>query len=422
MHEHERPVGHERYDELCALAVSGTLTDADWAELKDHLRICEECRDAHMDYRVLTKDGMPMLAVRYGRQQEQRNWDDSAVRQKLFAKIGAEEHQASVKRGIHWRIAIHPMVRIAAAACLIAAVGIAAYRSGRRAGAAEKHIQPRVVVAFQKPATESKARDARDGVLNAQTRALALLKADSSRKQQQIERLQAELHILEDRSNEYAAAKATSDEQLHAMAQQRDVLAGQLREALQSYEGAQIELARLRTERDNTTLSVTSLQNQVEQLLVANRDQEQKLRTQQQYLASDRDIRELMGARQLYIADVFDVSSDSRTRKPYGRVFYTKGKSLIFYAYDLDRQPGVKNAHTFQAWGQKEAESRRPLNLGILYMDNEANRRWVLRVDEPKQLAEIDSIFVTVEPQGGSYEPTGKRFLYASLRKEVNHP
>jgi len=48
-----------------------------------------------------------------------------------------------------------------------------------------------------------------------------------------------------------------------------------------------------------------------------------------------------MGARKLYIADVFDVDSGSRTKKPFGRVFYTQGKSLIFYAFDLDRQPSV---------------------------------------------------------------------------------
>jgi hypothetical protein len=119
------------------------------------------------------------------------------------------------------------------------------------------------------------------------------------------------------------------------------------------------------------------------------------------------------------------VDSGSRTRKAFGRVFYTQNKSLIFYAFDLDRQPGVKNASAFQVWGQRDAESgskSHPMNLGILYMDSESNRRWVLRWDDPKQLAEIDAVFVTVEPHGGSQKPTGKPFLYALLRKEANHP
>jgi len=416
IHQHERPDSHERYEELCALVTSGMLTDAEGAELKDHLRICEECREAHNQYLAVTQDGMPMLALHYGDQRERNGWDGSAARQKLFDRIqAAERHRIHFGSGI----AKSATVRIAVAASLMGAVGIAAYTLGRRAETTPRPTQTKVVVKLQEAPVESKARDA---LLSAQAGELARLRAENLTEQQRIESLQAELHAVEDHSNELASAKKSSDEQLRATAQQRDLLAVQLKDAVQSYEGVQAELSSARTERDNSKARLTSLEDQVAELSVTNRDQEQKLRDQQQYLASDRDIRELMGARQLYIADVFDVSSDSRTRKPYGRVFYTKGKSLIFYAYDLDRQPGIKNAHTFQAWGQKEAESRRPLNLGILYMDSEANRRWVLRVDEPKQLAEIDSIFVTVEPQGGSYEPTGKRFLYASLRKEVNHP
>src|SRR3974390_1910418 len=116
-----------------------------------------------------------------------------------------------------------------------------------------------------------------------------------------------------------------------------------------------------------------------------------------------------MEARKLYIADVFYVDSGSRTRKPFGRVFYTQNKSLVFYAFDLDRQPGVKNASAFQVWGQRDAEEQnRGTNLGILYMDSESNRRWVLKIDDPKQLAEIDAVFVTIEPRGGSQKPTGK--------------
>lgn len=55
-------------------------------------------------------------------------------------------------------------------------------------------------------------------------------------------------------------------------------------------------------------------------------------------------------------------------------------------------------------------------------MDSESNRRWVLRVDDSKQLGEIDAVFVTVEPHVGNPKPTGKPFLYALLRKEANHP
>ena len=137
-------------------------------------------------------------------------------------------------------------------------------------------------------------------------------------------------------------------------------------------------------------------------------DREATIEQQQELLAHDRDIRDLMGARDLYVAEVYDVERTGETKKPYGRVFYTKGKSLIFYAYDLDQQPGVKNASTFQAWGRRGPDWQQALNLGIFYVDNSSNKRWVLRFDDPKALAKIDAVFVTVEPNGGSQRPSKK--------------
>jgi hypothetical protein len=129
-----------------------------------------------------------------------------------------------------------------------------------------------------------------------------------------------------------------------------------------------------------------------------------------------------MGARELYIADVFDVDRDGKPQKAFGRVFYTGGKSLIFYAFDLDRQPGVREASTFQAWGRRGPGDKHPLSMGNFKLDNVANRRWVLRFDNPKMLAQLDAVFVTVESRSGGQKPTGKQLLFASLRIPPNHP
>lgn len=422
--------GHEKFDELCALAMSGTLTDNELSELQTHLQACLECREAYNQYQVLTRDGMPALASRYGRLEEQGSWDDRAMRDKLFARVVLAEQQTDgVQRAPQSaktlsfqslrRFAFHPVTAMAVAACMVVAVGIGAYRFTRHTKNAASQTVALAEDRLQKLASEKKTVDE---LLSAQAQKLGQLESEGSRKQQEIEKLRSEIHTLEVRSKEIADAKTSSDEQLRAAAQQRDVLSKELQQVQLSSQNVETELSKLRTERDRATSRLASLENEVEALAAANRDQERRLGNQQQYLASDRDIRELMGARQLYIADVFDVSSDSRTRKPYGRVFYTKEKSLIFYAFDLDRQPGFQNASTFQAWGKKEMEQGKPINLGILYEDSKANRRWVLRFDDPKRLAEIDAIFVTVEPHGGSDKPTGKPFLTASLRKEVNHP
>ena len=55
-------------------------------------------------------------------------------------------------------------------------------------------------------------------------------------------------------------------------------------------------------------------------------------------------------------------------------------------------------------------------------MDNAANRRWVLKFDNPKVMEQIDAVFVTVEPKGGSDKPSGKQLMYAYLRTPPNHP
>jgi hypothetical protein len=233
------------------------------------------------------------------------------------------------------------------------------------------------------------------------------------------------LHTLEEHSRELVAANSKSEEDLLQVSHDRDNLTVQLRQAEEAYQKAQAELVTLRAEHDQTLSQTTALESKINELTAANHELEQKVGDDERFLASDRDIRELMGARRLYIADVFDVDSGSRARKPFGRVFYTQNKSLIFYAFDLDRQPGVKAASSFQVWGQKDSElneKAHAMNLGILYMDSESNRRWVLRLDDQKQVAEIDAVFVTVEPHGGSPKPTGKPLLYALLRKEANHP
>ena len=56
-------------------------------------------------------------------------------------------------------------------------------------------------------------------------------------------------------------------------------------------------------------------------------DREATIDQQEELLAHDRDIRELMGARDLYIAEVYDVARTGQTKKPYGRVFYTREES-----------------------------------------------------------------------------------------------
>jgi len=182
-------------------------------------------------------------------------------------------------------------------------------------------------------------------------------------------------------------------------------------------------------QREEITSRATALETKVDDLTRLVRDRERaidqkenEVAKQQDLLDHDRNIRELMGARDLYIAEVHDVSRTGQTDKTYGRVFYTKGKSLIFYACDLDAQAGVRNVSSFQAWGRRGPDRQQALNLGIFYEDNVSKKRWVLKAEDPKTLEDIDAVFVTVEPNGGSHRPSGKPLLFAYLRVSPNHP
>jgi len=139
-------------------------------------------------------------------------------------------------------------------------------------------------------------------------------------------------------------------------------------------------------------------------------------------LAEGRDITDLMGARNLHIIDVRDADGKGKNQKSFGRIFYTEGKSLIFYAYDLD-QGKVSNAHSsFQVWGERLGEPTSVRSLGILFTDSKDLKRWALTVDDPQQLAEIDSLFVTLEPHQGARKPIGGKILFAFLGGKANHP
>ena len=239
-------------------------------------------------------------------------------------------------------------------------------------------------------------------------------------------------HQLEQQSAETVKLKLTQDQiskELHdgqtqsqELLQQKADLSQRLDAALGTTQMLQGKLDSLQRQSSEDKQRATTLEARATDLTRLLREREGTIDKQQELLSDDRDIRELMGARDLYVVEVYDVEKSGRTRKPYGRMFYTKDKSVVFYAYDLDQQKGLQNASTFQAWGQRGTDWRQALNLGIFYVDNASKKRWVLRFDDPKVLAEIDAVFVTVEPHGGSQKPTNKPLLFSYLHMEPNHP
>jgi len=433
---------HGRFIELAALATAGALPSSEMAELTDHLPTCANCREICRQYQILVSEGFAVLAGGYDYRGPMETWDSNSSCQRLFARIEeAEEHKVlpvgsdivSLKMNSPHRTIKRAALAAAVAACLLISVTASVYLLRNR-----RHVQGRPDVTSTQMLSEAMltARRDVDPQLTEQMDRIAKMERESSAKALEIEKLRKQIQILQDRMSRerasadagfrsLAAEKANFNKRVVDIAEERDRLSEQLREVSRAYQGVQAELSSVRAERDRSMLRMATLELQADHLNAVNLDQEQQLKKSQQYLSSDHDIRELLGARNLYIADVFDVEGRNRTRRPFGRIFYTQGRSLILYAFDLDRQPKVTKASTFQVWGQRETiqeEQARPRNLGLLYLDSEASRRWILRFDDAHTLSEIDAVFVTVEPNGGSPAPTGKPLLFALLRKEANHP
>jgi hypothetical protein len=428
---------HEKFKKLGASAAAGSLAPLESAELHAHLCRCEQCHEVFRQYQALTTQGIAILADRYAERHGETGWDDAPAFERLLERVEIDRqalpeknHRSSktIPLGVLSRTPARSIAAIGLAAGLIFALAFGSYRAGIRT---HSRITGKVTpVTTPTPVDDrlqkiSEEKKQADEAFAAEAERLSQLHSDGAQKEQELGKLRAALRAVEERSDKLQAASSQSEAQLLALSQERDSLNAQLQSLNQSYGVDRTELANLRLEHEKTLMHAASLEAKISELAAANKDQERRLKDTDQYLSSDRDIRELMGARKLYIADVFDVDGSSRTQKPFGRVFYTQSKSLIFYAFDLDREPGVVNASTFQVWGQREApqgQQESPMNLGILYMDNESKRRWVMRFDDSKKLAEIDAVFVTVEPRGGSHKPTNKPFLYALLRNEANHP
>ena len=430
---------HQEFLELSALSTSGELSEQEQKRLQDHLSTCADCRQALREFEAVADVGVPLLSsllstppshelihepreaveatLTPGPAQIETAPLSSAPTEQRKGLIFAHRN-GHARTPLNWNYVWMPF---AAAVLLTVALGIYSYQVGRRRSIEVTQVRP------------NSAADTRVDALEQQMSDMGhehqVLKTQLAERDRMIRGLRRQVEDESAALAEAKSAQANPEQSLQndqtekqQVAQERSNFTQKLDAAQNSLQRSQAELDTLRQQRSQDQSRAESLEAQIRDLHGQLRDREQTIGKQDELLAHDRDIRDLMGARDLYIAEVYDVARDGATQKPYGRVFYTKGKSLIFYAYDLDQQPGVKNASTFQAWGRGGADKQQALSLGIFYQDSGAKKRWVLKFEDARTLEHIDAVFVTVEPRGGSQKPSGKPLLFASLKIEPNHP
>jgi DNA repair exonuclease SbcCD ATPase subunit len=432
---------HNEFLELCAVSTSGQLTEEEQKKLEEHLAVCESCRETLKQYKSVVDQAIPVFVAKEASEclDAGPDWSEDQKRQaeQAFFKRLEGTHRGEQKNPISrnevfttprrlppfssesaWR---HVWMLYAAGILLFVSLSFYAYRVGVHRGADTAMLPTPQATAQTRTSLEAQLSDAghERQVARRQSdqrdKIIAELRQQSARQLAEINGLKAEKDRLE---NDLRAGDTTRQD----LVQQRSELAQKLDAAMSSSQGLQQKLELLTQQSAQDAARAKTLDAKVNDLNRLLHDREVGLDQKDELLAHDRDIRDLMGARDLYIAEVYDVARTGETQKPFGRVFYTRGKSLIFYAYDLDRQAALKKANAFQAWGRRRPDRQQALNLGVFYEDNASKKRWIVKCDDPKTLAQIDAVFVTVEPNGGSQKPSGKSLLFAYLRADANHP
>lgn len=424
-------------ENICLEYLTGELPREQKSSFEDHVNVCSDCQSRVEQYRKILRYGLPSIAVVAAEDRETTTlpWSLQEGEKRLYLAIDnevgpsagcdrADYCSGSIRlatareflRNIVARRTLRVASLVAASLVFTAGLGVSMYRLGLKRGLKESPITRPSQIDPDNLKTQigllAREKDAVQATLLERETLIAELRAELKAQRKQAEALEASLR----------STSANADEQTRHISSERDDLARKLANQEAALEAAQKRVEALQQAEKNDALRVVTLENQMQQISELAKDREGTIDEQQRLLSADRDIRDLMGARDLYMAEVYDVGGNGKRKKPYGRVFLTKGKSLVFYAYDLDQQPGVKNTSTFQAWGLRGPDRNTALNLGVMYVDNSANKRWVLQFDDSKALDKINAVFVTVEPSGGSRVPRGQQVLFAYLGEEPNHP
>jgi hypothetical protein len=429
---------HDEFLELCAVSTSGQLTGEEQKRLQEHLAVCQSCRESLRQFEAVVGEAIPAIAASEESEGPQPgpSWSQEQAEKAFFQRLAQEEKQdpknlrslsdlptnphrlPPFSNSLPWR---QVWMLYAAGVLLFLTLGFYAYRVNvHHPTEVAQHAQPQPSVQNQVSLEEQLSdvghdRELARAQIEQRDKTIADLRHQLAERSAEINQMKSTEVRLE---NDQRAGDASRQD----LTQQRVELAQRLDSAQSSSQATQQKLDSLTQQSGQDAERARIADAKVDDLTRLLRDRDVALNEKDELLARDRDIRELMGARNLYIAEVHDVNGKGKTQTAYGRVFYTREKSLIFYAYDLDQQAVVKKASAFQVWGRRGPDWQQAVNLGIFYEDNASKRRWILKCDDPKTLAQIDAVFVTVEPNGGSHKPSGKSLLFAYLKVDPNHP
>jgi hypothetical protein len=405
---------HDQYEELCALAAGGLLEGREFVDFQVHMKECDKCRADYEELSSLVTHELPQVPGRFRQQLEtMRAKPLPYSRQRFLRRARAEgvvfsrEVETGAPSGRRY---FRPAMLASVAVLVVAAVGLTAYH-------------------FSTAPDAARAKDA------AAAQQIAELKRENAALSASVSRLNESIaagqHENRDLRLQLGTATATAETLRRNGEQTRGEVArsssqnAQLLEESQNQEKllaeARDEAARSSQLRVNDESSLVEQQFRITELTNKLRVASATLDMERRLTAEGKNIRELMAARQLHVIDVRDTDPNGNPSQAFGRVFLTEGKTLTFYAFDLNQGRGANAKRSFQVWAVPQTGGNTARSLGFLRVDANSQGRWVLRVENPELVNEISSVFVTVEPAAGGQQPSGQKMLYAYLG-EANHP
>jgi putative zinc finger protein len=407
---------HEHYSELCAVNTAGQLSQRERRELRRHLSVCSECRRMLYDFQIMS-DVLSSIAdlqchkpILEGtterfieRFQKERALPALATEEALDLREGKNHATLCARRTMLWL----PIAALILITLFLGVRKVAKYRPPVNAqipvnNDSNSNDTARDVDAFSKGAAISDNQQLKEQL------------ADATRREQ----------AFEERISAYEAQRSYGLEREAELKRRISALEDANAKLLDKGLRDTDDLVHLRQQLDETRSQNQALQNAalVEQAALNGRIRKLTAEIDRQHrLDNIQNTCAPMTARNLHVVDVHDTDSDGKALPAFGRVFYTEGKCLTFYAYDLPYR-AINQKVSFYVWGRK-GETKDVKNLGMFRSDDRTDGRWVLTVDDPQILTRINTVFVTREPGDKmATRPTGKRFLEAFLGSSPKHP
>jgi hypothetical protein len=402
---------HERFEESAALSISGFLSDQETSELDEHIKLCPECRKVKADFDALVGLGLPLtMGPIQEFLQRLRTRPDDGVRARFLQRATSEGIVFSAEvtkpepRRAYWVRSPIGLLAAVAAILLLVVGGAVHYRRAFFGGSFQS----------QQPIEQLQEKNL------ALTAQLSQLNQSLAAQQRETDNLRIQL------ASAVKAAETLRQEnqQEHSYAQRASSQVVQFPAELanrdKQLEDARAEIQRINQLRATDEASLADQQARIARISDQLRIASATLDEERQLAAAGKDIRELLTARQLHVIDVRDTDENGKPSKAFGRIFVSEGKSLAFYAFDLNEGRVVDARYNFEVWGTRQVKGSSAHKLGLLYEDDMAQKRWQLKVNDPQLVQDVDSVFVTLEPGKGTTAPSGQAMLFASLG-QPNH-